>query len=71
MFRHLENCFFVGFVQTFGVGEDEVGDAVAAVVFGNLARTVEDDVEGFGMDAHFQIRSIAGEMVQEMVHFID
>ena len=70
MFRHLKNHFLVGFVQTFGVGEDEIRDVVTTVVFGNLAGTVKDDVKGFGMDAHFQIRGVAGEMVQEMINFI-
>lgn len=70
MFRHLENHLFIRFVQPFFIGEDEIGDAVAAVSIGNLTRAVEDDVEGFRMNAHFQIRGITGEVVQEVVNFI-
>ena len=70
MFRHLENGLFVRFVEAFGVGEDEVGNIVTTVAVGNFAGAVEDDVESFGVDAHFKVRGVAGEMVQEVIDFI-
>ena len=70
MLRYLENHLLVGFVQAFFIGEDKIRDAVTAVIFGDLVGTVKDNIKGFRMDAHLQVRGIAGEMMQEMVNFI-
>ena len=70
MFRNLENHLFIGFVQPFFVGEDEVGDAMLAIAVRDFVGAVEDDVEGFGMDAHNHIGGITGEMMQKVINMI-
>ena len=68
MLRDLEDDLLIGFIQATGVGEDKVGNAVLTVTLRNCVRAVEDNIEGFGMDAHHQISRVFREMVQEVVN---